>query len=97
MKNEQKRIFDRKLFDQPVSFEISMINGAVKNIRQNGIAMDISNGGLGLKTDHALPEGSVLKFNIPIKEVEITIPVLAEVMWSKPADDHFRAGLRFLM
>jgi hypothetical protein len=33
---------------------------------------------------------------MPVKEMEITIPVLAQVIWSKPDDDHFRAGLRFL-
>ena len=97
MKNEQKRMFDRKGFDLPVSFETTTVNGELKNARHQGLAMDISAGGLGLKTDHALPEGSVLKFNIPIKDVEITIPVFAQVMWSKPDDGNFRAGLSFLM
>jgi hypothetical protein len=97
MKFEHKRHSYRQGFNQPVSFETSVINGKVRNILYNGIVMDISDGGIGLKTDHALPEGSVLKFNIPIKDVEITIPVFAQVMWSKPDDHHFRAGLSFLM
>jgi len=97
MKTKLKRMFDRKGFDQPVSYETSIVNGKMENIRHIGIALDISTGGMGLITDLALAEGSVVKFNIPMKEVDITLPVFAQVVWSKPDDDHFRTGLSFLM
>jgi hypothetical protein len=97
MKFEHKRHSYRQEFNQPVSFETSVINGKIRNIRYNGIVVDISDGGLGLKTDHALSQGSVLKFDIPIKDMDIAIPVFAQVLWSKPDDDQFRAGLSFLM
>ena len=96
MKYEKTRVCDRKSFDQPVSFEIGAIEGKIKNIGKNSIAVDISSRGLGIKTKYVLAEGSVVKFYFPIKEVEITIPVYAQVMWSMPTNDHFRVGLRFL-
>ena len=96
MKHDHTRLFVRKEFDQQIYFETTLVNGKMKNINRKGIAMDISDGGLGLKTDLDLSEGAVVKFNIPMKEVDITIPVFAEVMWSKPENSHFRAGLRFL-
>ena len=96
MEYEKTRGCDRKMFDQPLSFEIGAVEGKIKNIEKNTIAVDISSCGLGIKTNCVLPEGSVVKFYFPIKEVEITIPVYAQVMWTMPRNDHFRVGLRFL-
>jgi len=92
-----ERFFDRKKFDQPVLFEINTMEEALKNVRQTGIAIDISDGGLGLKTDFPIAEQSVLKFHIPVKEMEITLPVFAQVMWTKSDKSQFRSGLRFLI
>ena len=96
MKCEKTRVCDRKNIDQPLSFEISALQRMSRDTKENGVTVDISSCGLGIKTEHALEEGSVLKFNFPIREVEVTIPVYAQVMWSIPTNDHFRAGLRFL-
>ena len=96
MKQDRTRVCDRKNLDQSLSFEVSAIQGKSKDGKENGVTVDISSCGLGIKTEHALEEGSVLKFNFPIREVEVTIPVYAQVMWSMPTNDHFRAGLRFL-
>jgi hypothetical protein len=91
-----KRFCARKIFDLPFSFEIDAIEGKVKNVKQHATGVDISSCGLGMKTRYALREGSVLKFFLPMRELEVTIPVFAQVMWSKPSNDHFRVGLRFL-
>ena len=96
MKYPIERTCDRKTFDQPFSFEISSIEVKPKRIEDNGIGVDISSCGLGMKTRQAVKEGSVLKFYLPMREWEITIPVYAQVMWASPANDHFRVGLRFL-
>ena len=90
------RLCERKLFDESFSFEMSVVEGRGKNIRQDGIGVDISSCGIGMKTRHSLKEGSVLKFYLPMREWEITIPVFAQVRWTKPINDHFRIGLRFL-
>lgn len=96
MKKTTKRLCDRRIFNQPVSFEISATEKTVQDVRQTGTGVDISSHGLGMRTKHALNKGSVLKFYLPMREVQTTIPVFAQVMWSMPADDHYRVGLRFL-
>ena len=96
MKYAVERMCDRKTFGEPFSFEISSIEVKPKRIEENGIGVDISSCGLGMKTKHAVKEGAVLKFYLPMREWEITIPVYAQVMWASPANDHFRVGLRFL-
>ena len=96
MKNADKRLCDRKMFDQSFSFEMSIVEARGKKIKQNAIGVDISSCGLGMKTKHSLQEGSVLKFYFPMREMEITIPVYAQVRWAKSVNDHFRVGLRFL-
>jgi hypothetical protein len=93
---KNKRFFARQIFDLPFSFEIGAIEGKVKNVRKHGTGVDISSCGLGMKTKYALREGSVLKFFLPMRKLKVTIPVFAQVMWSMPANDHFRVGLRFL-
>jgi hypothetical protein len=96
MKYKEKRVCDRKIFAQPVSFQISAIEGKIENIKKNSIAIDISSHGVGIKTKYVLAEGSVVKFYFPIKEAGITIPVYAQVMWSMHTNEHLRAGLKFL-
>ncbi len=96
MKNADKRLCDRKMFDQSFSFEMSIVEVKGKKMKQNGVGVDISSCGLGMKTKRSLQEGSVLKFYLPMREWEITIPVYAQVRWAKSINDHFRVGLRFL-
>ena len=90
------RVCERKMFDESFSFEMSIAGGIGKNIKQNGVGVDISSCGLGMKTKQSLQEGSVLKFYLPMREWKITVPVFAQVRWAKTINDHFRIGLRFL-
>jgi c-di-GMP-binding flagellar brake protein YcgR len=66
----------------------------------NGVSVDISEGGLGMITDHALNKGDILFFEKEIKEEEIKInkiaPVAAIVRWAKEIEQNkYRAGLVF--
>ena len=90
------RLCERKMFDESFSFEMSVVEARGKNVKQNGIGVDISSCGLGMKTRRSLQEGSVLKFYLPMRKWDITVPVFAQIMWSKPDDEHFRVGLKFL-
>jgi hypothetical protein len=96
MQTSDKRLCERKMFNRVFSFEISDIPAYSEPVEQKGYGIDISSCGVGIKTDQAVRNGSVLKFNLPMRETDITIPVFAQVMWSKPSNDHFRVGLRFL-
>jgi hypothetical protein len=92
----EKRLYDRKAFNQPLSFEISVLGEESRNIRQSGIGTNISSDGLGMITNFSLQESSVLKTYLPVQGVDLSIPVFAEVMWSVPNGNLFRVGLRFL-
>ena len=46
---------------------------------------------------YPLHAGDVLKLFFPVGEGDASLPVFSEVMWSRPADGEYRAGLRFLV
>ncbi|MBI3377963.1 MAG: PilZ domain-containing protein [Nitrospirae bacterium] len=93
----EKRSSGRQSFNRPVSFEICATKTSQSmDIQQNGLGVDISAEGIGLATDYDLRKGDILKLYLPINNVETRLPAYAEVMWSKPADENLRGGLRFL-
>jgi hypothetical protein len=97
IEKSKKRLKERKRFHKRVDFELSATEpGRVKNICSSGKSVDISGGGLGLTTAFVLRKGEVLRLQLPVYEVDVTIPVFAEVMWTKSMDDQYRTGLRFL-
>jgi alpha-glucuronidase len=89
----EQRLTERKIFNQPLSFETSHTE-SFEIIQKNALGVDISSAGLGLTTEYALKKGEVLKVYIPAADT--VLPFYAEVVWSKPTDNYRRAGLRFL-
>ena len=96
MENEDRRLCERKAFDQSLCFEMSITEAMGRNVKQTAAGVDVSSFGLGMKSGQSMKKGSVVKFYFPMREIEITVPVYAQVVWSKPDNDHFRIGLRFL-
>ena len=91
------RSSNRKLIKRTVCFELSVReSGGQKNILYDGCCVDISPQGICLITDYYFKKGEVLKLLIPAIEVTATIPVFAEVVWSKLENGNYRTGLRFL-
>ena len=96
-KEQEKRANNRKNFQRPVSFELNCAGkGWSENIRQNGEALDISSGGIGLSTTYALKRGEILKVYLPAIARSASLPVFSEVVWVRQAGAHVEAGLRFL-
>jgi hypothetical protein len=92
-----KRSADRMSYTQAVTLELSVMeSGQLGNVHRSGVGVDISLTGMGLKTDQALSKGEVLKVSLPVGAMEINMPVYSEVMWTRPEDGGYRAGLRFL-
>ena len=56
--------------------------------------MDISSGGVGLRSSQPLHSGFVLIFDINFGLS--THKVMAKVMWSKQKDSYYRSGLEFV-
>ena len=92
----ERRITNRKTFDQPLKLEISLRERSRGNIQQKVLATDICFDGLGLSTDFALNKGDVVKIRIPVQAADVDIPVYAIVVWSKPEKSNYRSGLFFL-
>src|SRR5512144_2147906 len=91
------RSCSRKSIRKPVSFELTLLeSGRPVNILKSGVGVDLSPGGMGLTTDYPLHEGEVLKLFFPVEVGNASLPVYTEVVWAKPTDGEFRAGLRFL-
>ena len=97
MEKSKKRLEERKSFHKIVNFGLRAAeSGRGENMCFSGESLDISGGGLGLTTECVLRKGDVLRLQLPVYDTDITIPVFAEVIWTKPADDRYRTGLRFL-
>jgi hypothetical protein len=96
MGQENRRI-DRKSFSEEINFE-SMLTGENSKgiVYRTGSSTDISSNGLGLTDPYKATEGEILKLLIPFKALGISVPVFAEVMWVRPFEHHYKAGLRFL-
>lgn len=84
---------ERRIFNQPLSFEKSLMEG-FEIIQKNALGVDISSAGLGLTTEYALKKSDVLKVYIPAADT--VLPFFTEVVWSESTDDYWRVGLRFL-
>ncbi|MBI5560620.1 MAG: PilZ domain-containing protein [Deltaproteobacteria bacterium] len=97
MTAEEKRADPRKSVNRTVSFELLVTEkDKLKNVQVEGLCSDISRHGLGLTTDRVLEQGNVLKLYLPVSELDTSLPLYAKVMWSRPADARFKAGLRFV-
>lgn len=93
----ERRLSARRTFNKTISLERSnVVSDQFRNSHYEGLVMDISNGGLGLSTNDRLKEGEIVKLFLPLKEMDITVPVMAEVKWSRRATLSCQAGLKFL-
>jgi hypothetical protein len=93
----KKRTCKRRIFNRPVNFEQSAnADGLRDDIQMGGDAINISSGGLGLRTTCALKRGEILKLYLPAIARIALLPVISEVVWVRQSGSHVEAGLRFL-
>ena len=94
---EEKRTDPRKSVNQAISFELLMAEKKhLRNVQIDGLCSDISRYGLGLTTDCLLEQDNILRLHFPVSELNTTLPLYAKVVWSRPVDADFKAGLRFV-
>ena len=86
----------RSSFGQPVAFALCKPEGNPRIIGNIGFGVDISSGGLGVTTGYPLKKGDVLNIQLPVLDSATVLPVFSEVIWSIPASEEYRVGLRFL-
>lgn len=91
------RDFPRRAVHPPVSMElVGMALGPGRSMPIECRCVDISSAGIGMITNSSLHKGEVLKLHFAVPKLEVTLPVLTEVIWTRQVDDHFRVGLQFL-
>ncbi len=61
-----------------------------------GVARNISEGGLSLRTTTPLRRGEVLRLHVPLPGGPTSVPVSSEVLWTKEEEGGFSSGLQFL-
>lgn len=93
----EKRADMRSEYSEEISFELLLVEGGKRSIAfRRGCTVDIGHGGLGLMTTHKSKKGEIVKLSMRFSDREVTLPVLAEVMWVTPFNESYRTGLRFL-
>jgi c-di-GMP-binding flagellar brake protein YcgR len=95
---EGRRKYPRTLLSTPVNYCITVLDdaGELKKIHNTGISVDISDGGLGIKTCHPLEEGHVLIFKEKVRINNIAVNA-SVVKWTKKIrNDKYRVGLEFV-
>jgi hypothetical protein len=90
----ERRIVERKEFTKSLDFKASTFDSAT--ILGKGCVSDITAHGLGLVTDYGVEQGMVLRLVLPEYWAGTSIPVFAEVAWTRTMEKGFRAGLRFI-
>ena len=95
--SQDNRRQTRKKFTEQICAE-SLLTGASQKsvVAREFSGVNISDGGLGIITAHQWAVGDVIKLSLPLKGLGITVPVFTEVLWIKPFEDNYLAGLRFL-
>ena len=96
-KRSGKRLSERETFKESVLFEASASPSEYpEQYKYTATCTDISRHGLGLTTEYELKRSQVIKLDLLSGDAKTTVPVFAEVVWTKPINDKLRAGLRFL-
>jgi hypothetical protein len=88
----ERRKFERKPFTNTINFAVSVLdiaNTKVLNLVARGV--DISEGGIGIKTDYPLEPGHVLRLHDSITKVGV-------VRWSRNGESNgiYRVGVKFV-
>ena len=92
----ETRLHSRKELLKPIVLELFVPFEGQGNVQIEAMGIDISSGGIGITTRHAMSSGEVMKVSYPLNGDTITLPVYSEVVWSVLNEGGCRAGLRFL-
>ncbi|KWT78151.1 PilZ domain-containing protein [Candidatus Magnetominusculus xianensis] len=85
------RTYDRKAYNNTVEFRT--LDDACLT-QKTAASFNIGSGGIGLVLDQLLVKGKVVQLFIHVRD-GVTVPVYAEIVWSKSCEGGYEAGLRF--
>jgi DNA-binding response OmpR family regulator len=86
------RQFLRRQFAQPIDYFAGVFeDGEFKLLTLRGDTVDLSDGGIGIKTDYNLRSGYMIRFSSEVIPQEVGV-----VKWSMRIKDSYRAGIEFI-
>ena len=93
----EKRTSPRMPMSQVVHYETPSAGSRTSALTTTqGLARNISEGGMSLQTTTPLRRGEVLRLHVPLPSGPTSVPVSSEVLWTKEAEGGFSSGLQFL-
>jgi len=97
MSYKVKREFERRPFTEPVRYYMTVSKkGELLKIFNEGVSVDISEGGLGMITTFSLNTGDVLFFEHEIEIKDNLIAKASIVRWTREIENNrYRVGLKF--
>lgn len=88
---EEKREFERRSFTQDIQYSVTVLDFKdLKRLSLRGDIIDMSDAGMGIKTDYPLEPGHVLTFDSDIGHKA------GIVEWSTLIDNGYRVGVKFI-
>lgn len=89
---EEKREFERRAVMQSIQYSVTVLDFRdLRRVSLNGEVVDISDSGMGIKTDFPLEPGHVLRFNSGIGHKA------GIVKWSMVVNNNgYRVGIKFV-
>ena len=99
---EERRLNPRLFFRRNVTYEIPAFPGHRTELggkTLHGTLLNISQGGVCLKTRYPLKKKTVLRLQIPINDLPVRAPTIALVVWLKKdkTGKGYRTGLQFIL
>jgi hypothetical protein len=99
--SEERRESNRFPFIKFIRYDRGGILGAVehRNSEREGAVINVSKDGVCLLMEKTIDPAGVIKIALPIPDVTVTTPTLAEIRWVKkiPWRESCFAGCRFLI
>jgi hypothetical protein len=97
---DEKRTSERFSYSKTVTYKALGIAGSPpEKVPVQVKSVNVSSGGMRIRMNkRLLTEGSIIQMNLPVPQLNISIPVLTEVKWIKEKKlNLYYIGLQFLL
>ncbi len=96
----EKRASERFSYSKTITYKaLGVVGHPPETIPIRVKSLDLSSGGISIRMNRPLlTEGLIVQLNVPVTQLNISIPVLTEVKWvSEKKPNVYHIGLQFLL
>jgi hypothetical protein len=99
MNKEEKRMIERIHYTHSLCFTVLDGMSWPNKALIHGQAIDVSQSGLRITTQkNLLKRGALIQLKVPIEDIDMQVPVLAEVRWTREdLSGRCQIGVRFVV